>query len=150
MIWNLNVTGSQLMDTLWAGRALCAAGRTHWSGGRRVSRACPPPPLEIEKQKKRTSEQILSYFTYILLLFQSEISFYLVFSELGPPLKYWKAKKKKIIRANYQSAILISCEWNINFESHKICISRSNKLTILVTGRRSNKIRILFDRRPVK
>ena len=31
--------------------------------------ACPPP-LEIEKQtKKRSSEQILSYFTYILLLF---------------------------------------------------------------------------------
>ena len=28
-----------------------------------------PPPLEIEKQKKRSSEQILSYFTYILLLF---------------------------------------------------------------------------------
>ena len=30
------------------------------------------PPLEIEKQKnikKRSSEQILSYFTYILLLF---------------------------------------------------------------------------------
>ena len=34
----------------------------------------PPPPLEIEKQKKnRSSEQILSNFTYILLLFQSEI-----------------------------------------------------------------------------
>ena len=46
--------------------------------------ACPgggpkgpgPPPLEIEKQKKKKkkkkkklSEQILSYFTYILLLF---------------------------------------------------------------------------------
>ena len=30
----------------------------------------PPPPLEIEKpKKKRSSEQILSYFTYILLLF---------------------------------------------------------------------------------
>ena len=33
----------------------------------------PGPPLEIEKQKKkkkkRSSKQILSYFTYILLLF---------------------------------------------------------------------------------
>ena len=54
--------------------------------------ACPggpngpaPPLLEIEKQKKRSSEQILSYFTYILLLFESEISFYLLFFELGPP-----------------------------------------------------------------
>ena len=28
-----------------------------------------PPPLEIEKQKKRLSEQILSYFIYNLLLF---------------------------------------------------------------------------------
>ena len=27
------------------------------------------PPLEIEKQKKKLSEQILSYFTYMLLLF---------------------------------------------------------------------------------
>ena len=31
----------------------------------------PPPPLEFEKQKqkKRSSQQILSYFTYILLPF---------------------------------------------------------------------------------
>ena len=29
----------------------------------------PPLPLEIEKQKKKSSEQILSYFTYVLLLF---------------------------------------------------------------------------------
>ena len=34
----------------------------------------PPPPIEIEKQKKKkkkkgSSEQILSYFSYILLLF---------------------------------------------------------------------------------
>ena len=44
-----------------------------WGG---YSGACPggakgsgPPPLEIEKQKKKSSGQILSYFTYILLLF---------------------------------------------------------------------------------
>ena len=36
-------------------------------GGAQV--ACPPPPLEIEKQKKKVTEQILSYFIYILLLF---------------------------------------------------------------------------------
>ena len=40
---------------------------------RRVSRGgargLGAPPLEIEKQKKRLSDQILSYFTYILLLF---------------------------------------------------------------------------------
>ena len=28
-----------------------------------------PIPLEIKKPKKKSSEQILSYFTYILLLF---------------------------------------------------------------------------------
>ena len=48
----------------------------HVGGG---AGACPggaqgawPPPLEIEKQKKkkkRSSEQIISCFTYILLLF---------------------------------------------------------------------------------
>ena len=35
----------------------------------RVQGGACPPPLEIEKKKKRSSEQILSYFTYILLLF---------------------------------------------------------------------------------
>ena len=62
--------------------------------------ACPggpkgpgPPPLEIENQKK-SSEQILSYFTYILLLFQSEMSFSPLFSELGPPLEKLKSQKK--------------------------------------------------------
>ena len=228
------------------------------SGSRRVSRACPPPPLEIEKQKKRSSEQILSYFNYILLFFLVGNIILSGIFWAAPPLEILKSKEKKIIRANFKlfhlylatflvgniilsaifwagpsleklkskkkksfqifahlppyefldtplvielfqqrwstlsrcrahyryssyrahyirycaiytlicffksskfpntsptlrlSAILISCEWNINFESHKICISRSNKLTILVTGRRSNKIRILFDRRPVK
>ena len=47
-----------------------------------------PAPLEIKKQKKR-SEQILSYFTYLFAtFFKSEVSFYLLFSEIGPPLKY--------------------------------------------------------------
>ena len=56
----------------------------------------PGPPLEIKKQKKRASEQILSYFTYILLLFSSKISFSHLFSELGPPEKLkLKSKKKK-------------------------------------------------------
>ena len=41
-------------------------------GGGPKGPAPPPPPLEIENQKqkqKKSSEQILSYFTYILLLF---------------------------------------------------------------------------------
>ena len=47
--------------------------------------ACPGGGGPIQKQKKRSSEQILSYFTYILVLFWSEISFSLLFSELSPP-----------------------------------------------------------------
>ena len=53
-------------------------------------------PLEIEKQKKRSSEQILSYFTYILLLFQSKRSFSQLFFELALPEKL-KSKKKEIL-----------------------------------------------------
>ena len=53
-------------------------------------------PLEIEKQKKMSSEQILSYFTFILLLFLVEnITFSAIFWAGSPPLKNWKAKKKK-------------------------------------------------------
>ena len=75
----------------------------------RIAGACPgggpgrpPPPLEIKKQKKKVkSEQILSYFTYILLLFQSKILFSQLVSELGPPppekLKSKKKKKKKCL-----------------------------------------------------
>ena len=42
-----------------------------------IAGACPGggkgmPPPEIEKQKKRSSEQILSYFIYILLSFLVE------------------------------------------------------------------------------
>ena len=69
---------------------------------RRVSRGGPrglAPPLEIEKQKKRASEQILSYFTYILLLFLVEIVIFSASFWAGPPLlKNWKAKKKKAFR----------------------------------------------------
>ena len=62
---------------------------------RRVSRGGgvegASPPLENEKPKKR---QILSYYTYILVLFQSETSF----SELGPPTEKLNSQKKKPFR----------------------------------------------------
>ena len=51
-------------------------------------------PLEIEK-KKRSSVQILGYFTYILLLFLVENVICQLFSELGPPPEKLKSKKKK-------------------------------------------------------
>ena len=51
------------------------------------SRGPRPPPMKLKSQKKR---QILSYYTYILLLFQSETSF----SELGPPTEKLNSQKK--------------------------------------------------------
>ena len=51
--------------------------------------ACPgggaQDPLEIEKQKKMSSEQILRYFTYIFSA--------IFWAASPPPMRNWKAKK---------------------------------------------------------
>ena len=52
-----------------------------------------PPPLEIEK--KRLPEKILSYFTYILLIFFSrKYHFLIYFQSWAPPPEKLKSKKK--------------------------------------------------------
>ena len=57
--------------------------------------ACPgpPPPLEIEKQKKMSSEQILSYHTYICYFFSRRYHFLCYFLSWAP-IKKLKSKKK--------------------------------------------------------
>ena len=55
------INKSVLLHTILSGACPC--------GGGGVPRGLPPPPLEIEKQKKIKN---LSYFTYILLLYQWE------------------------------------------------------------------------------
>ena len=52
------------------------------------------PPLEIEKQKKKSSGQILSYFTIFCYFFSKKYHFLSYFLSCPPPLKNWKAKKK--------------------------------------------------------
>ena len=97
IIYNINCTINTIIsifckrDDQYSGA--CAGG----------AKGLGPPPIEKQKKtnkkkqktKKRASEQILSYFTYILLLFQSKMSFSQLVSELGPPPEKVKSKKKK-------------------------------------------------------
>ena len=63
---------------------------------RRVSRGCraPPPPLEIEKQKKKSSERVQLFHLYFATFLVGNIIFFSYFLSSAPPLKNNKAKKK--------------------------------------------------------
>ena len=67
--------------------------RVSMGGGGGAQRARAPPPLDIDKQKKVIRANFKLFHLY-LPLFQSEISFSLLFSELGtpPPCKIEKQK----------------------------------------------------------
>ena len=55
-----NIWGAPVISVYWHTTGACPGG----------AQGASPPPLEIEKAKKKwSSEQILSYFAYILLLF---------------------------------------------------------------------------------
>ena len=61
--------------------------------------ARPGPPRNCKaKKKERSSEQILSYFTYILLLFSRKYHFLSYFLSCPPPLEKLKSKKKMAFR----------------------------------------------------
>ena len=89
----------------------------------------PAPTLKIEQQK-RSSEQILSSFTYILLL----ISYSQLFSELGPPEKL-KNKKKKDFRPPLTNSwtrhcpMLRYCFISSNTKCKPICMCSNSNVT---------------------
>ena len=57
--------------------------------------AWPPPPLEIEKQKKVIRANFKLFHLYFATFLVENIIFSAIFWAGPPPLKNWKAKKKK-------------------------------------------------------
>ena len=62
----------------------------------------PPPPLEIEKQKKKSSEQILSYFAYNLLLFSRKHHFLSYFLSWVSELPFGRVNERTMANIGKQ------------------------------------------------